>query len=175
MYTLLIGAVIGAIGFLLWTLNGGDLERECGSMIFFSFLGCTLGIIIAFIPAFLIGDSIKGEWITVSKLELRQLKLNSKIEGRFFLFSGKVGEEDYYYFYSKQPDTGFLSLERVPRNTSYIIEDGKNYVEIQQSLPRKDERIKLKFGFLCGKKISRCIFHIPENSIQNYFEVGLEN
>lgn len=175
MYVLFICGFIGLVGFLYLAFHIEEMKEEPFICLFaFPLVGALFGLLVGFIIALGIGSTVKTEWTTVNKLELRQLKLNDRLEGSFFLACGKVAERDYYYFYSQQKDTGFLSLERVPLDKSYIVEDGKKHVEIQKLLPREDQRTKVKFGHPLSKP-SRYIFHIPENSIQNYFEVGLEN
>lgn len=103
--------------------------------------------------------------------QITALKDNSSVQGTFFLGSGSI-KEDSYYFYMTESNKG-KKMEKVRTDKAYI-KEGKfenTYVETYEMV------IKNKFAkFLFGEvAVSyEYIFHVPENSVTTEFNVDME-
>lgn len=128
-----------------------------------SLVGLMIVVLLVFIP--------ETETKFKEKIEITALKDNSQIQGNFFLGSGSINEESYY-FYMTNTNKG-KKMEKAKVENSYINENSDNdtYVEVY------DVMIKNGFAkFLFGKTTvdSEYIFYVPEDSVTTEFKVDME-
>jgi len=74
----------------------------------------------------------ESEIIEVQYDHIYSLKLNNEVSGHFFLGSGKVGSDSYYYFYIKN-DHDAYQLTKVKA-------DGSVYLKESNETPKVEER-----------------------------------
>ena len=74
----------------------------------------------------------ESEIVEVQYDHIYSLKLNNEVSGHFFLGSGKVGTDSYYYFYIKN-DHDAYQLTKVKA-------DGNVYLKESNDIPKVEER-----------------------------------
>lgn len=111
----LLGAFIG--GFLA----SRDDWNDNFDITMFSFLGLVLSLIIAFPTTMLVG-LIPGRVVEIRK-EIVALQDNMTIEGSFFLGSGYIEGELYYFYMEKKADGGYTAQKVYADSHCTIYED----------------------------------------------------
>lgn len=115
--------------------------------------------------------------------ELLSLNDNKNIDGSlsmmFFVGSGYIGENLYYYFYIKNSETGLIELKKERADREY-----NNDIYIKEI--KKGEKPKyIKYGYFIKDNESiwydpylvrktKSILYIPKGSILNEFKLDLE-
>ena len=132
-------------------------------------LGCvfSLGSTLLLLGAFYIFPS---KLTHIETVEISALKDNSNVEGSFFLGTGSIEENSYYYFI-KNTNKG-KRMEKVLVDKSYINEGSDEaYVEIYKGKFSKFAQIMLfsEYGF-----DEEYIFYVPDNSVTTEFKVDME-
>lgn len=141
--------------------------------IFGSFvLGALTGLMIAFG----IGEPIPVKEFA-KEIKLVALKDTSGIRGTFFLGSGSVRQEFYYFFYKKEKDGSVTFDKLLARNVKIYEEERKDGV-IKAFEKRPIKKISLSlFGFhhpANGDRDQRYEIHIPKGSIERTFKLDLQ-
>ena len=106
---------------------------------------------------------------------LREITIQTKTEGCFFLGSGSIKENMAYYFYSKTKNGG--------KEFGWIRTSGATIFEVDSITPRIEtyykrctsEKLKnwLPITALNNKVVKRYIY-VPKNSIVNEYKLNLE-
>lgn len=172
MISILLGSVLGVIvSIILLVMNSSkiDGDEKWAAWIVFPLIGCLLGIMIpGMVVATAIRDTITYEWQTTEINELKQLSLQDRLEGSFFIGCGNINENDYFYYYEHNTKNGYTTLKRQVVANCLIVEDDKKIIEIQTTIP--DSRSQKLLPFSMGsRKYVRYILHIPVNSIKRDF------
>jgi len=111
--------------------------------------------------------------------ELKQLKLNSSTEshasGAFFVFMGGFSSSSkqvvHYYFYTKD-DKGIIKLRKQPRSKICFVEDiKKDQTPYATTITSRHIQSKV----VNPPYWNPWILHIPENSIFQSYDIGLNN
>lgn len=113
------------------------------------------------------------ELVKVQTNSITALKDNSKHNGSFFLGSGNVGD-DQYYFYIKETSKG-KKMNKVNTDDSYIKEESVNPYVVRYEHHYKSGFAKILFGERNLLKSDEYIFHVPKGTITTDFNVDMEN
>lgn len=135
--------------------------------LFLSFLGsiCVLGI------ASVISSSYAEiEYNIASDTKIVALKDNQNANGSFYIGSGYV-DEDLYYYYAIETEFGYKT-EKIRADNAYIkYTDGDAHIEKHEGT-FANESLNLWVGVcICN---DRYIIYCPEGTITNEFDVDLE-
>lgn len=172
MVTVIIGVTIGfLIGFFC-----DDYSRVYNSIV-----GVIVGFLFGFLLSVLMGAGLyysnlgvmKKRQYETNKKEVVALIDETQSNGSFFLFSGKFGEEEYYKFYTKNPDGG-MNWNSLLKSyaTVYEEEDIQNaYIaeifETADEVKKKNNNIF--FINICGHPRSiftgKYAIHVPKGTI----------
>lgn len=112
------------------------------------------------------------EEVVVHEIELAALKDENVLKGSFFLGSGSIGEELYYYYYGKCGDRCY-KFDKIRAKDVLVFEDATDRPVIQW----KEEKLSGKTCFLAGVCDGERLpteIHIPEGSILFDFEINLQ-
>lgn len=104
-------------------------------------------------------------------IEITALKDNSELHGSFYLGSGSIDEETYYYFMT-ETNKG-KKMDKVSTKDAYLNEGEteNTYIEVYD-LVFTNSIAKFLFGESSG--YDEYIFYIPENSVTTEFNVDME-
>lgn len=160
MLFIILGIVIGLI-VIIWLAINENLD--------WGFLGgitvCLVFIMVWLITSLCINTNVKDdklEYETIESTEIYCLVDNRNVEGNYFLFSGSVDEELYYY-YVHNNSLGRVT-DKIPASSSYI-----NYVSQDFRVETVKAKHKNRFiGYWLGADwvcIEKYKIYVPEGSI----------
>ena len=169
-----IVALILWIAYLIWENQDNDLDAGIfiGSFIGINLVGLGLGFLLTLLFGIIAVDCPQIPCGEPQKVELVAMKDNSTINGNFFLGSGSINE-DQYYFYLEQTNKGIQKKKvKADHNTylNYIENDDTPYLLIQKT--RCENDIIYALSHKCYDV--EYYFYIPDGSITNEFSVDLE-
>lgn len=134
---------LGILGSLIASIYGLVSGEE--DMCYWFFGAVMLGIImilpITFLTAVIDNDKHYPEWYESEIVEVQydhiySLKLNNEVSGHFFLGSGKVGTDSYYYFYIKNSHDAYQLTKVKAEGNVYLKESN----ETPKVIERKDAK-----------------------------------
>lgn len=108
---------------------------------------------------------------------LYALKDNSNISGSFFLGTGSIDEDDYYYYITREEGKGYSVNKRSTGGFTYLEYLSAEDCEYDEPclVYYHDEWENKVLRFFAWSPINWYTFYIPEGSIiENYYEVDLE-
>jgi len=130
---------LGILGSLIASIYGLVSGEDDICYWFFGavMLGITMILPITILTAIIDNDKHYPEWYESEIVEVQydhiySLKLNNEVSGHFFLGSGKVGTDSYYYFYIKNSHDAY-QLTKVKA-------DGSVYLKESDGIPKVVER-----------------------------------
>lgn len=135
-----------------------------------------IGLIIAMIANIICTVPVcifcKHDYQTVNTTEIYALNDNIGAQGKFFLGSGHVNGDAYYY-YIEETDVG-KHIASIPANNAYICESNSETprIEMQQMCWEKSW---VKWILITNWFETRYMIYIPENSVTTDFNVDLSN
>jgi hypothetical protein len=163
MLFILLAMIFG--GFLSWK------EDECvGSTVIGVIIGGFFGVLLSTMFGLIAVNTVKTKNVVIQQHELIQLKLNSKVEGSFFLGCGSIENNQYYFGYTKD-ENGEISLNKYATDYAKIVytEDVPKAQTIHKEPVNK---IWSNIFVLLYKDYYR-IF-IPEDSIISSYDVNIK-
>ena len=109
---------------------------------------------------------------------LYALKDNSNISGSFFLGTGSIDEDDYYYYITHEKGKGY-SVNKMRADDSFTYLEYLSAEDCEYDKPclvyYYDEWESKTLRFFAWSPFNWHTFYIPEGSIiENYYEVDLE-
>lgn len=118
----IIGAIIGGV------LAANNDYYDKGFLVISAVMGIMFSLVISF-PLSLVIGAIPGG-VVETRQELVALKDNITTEGSFFLGSGRVEGEMYYFYMAKESDGGFTAHKVYADDHCRVYEDsGTPYVK----------------------------------------------
>lgn len=163
MITIIIFGIIGfIIGFRSWYKDFGH-DAEC---YWFGFIGAMLSSMLGFgISVALPTQTIKGE---PNIKELVSLQDGQSINGSFFLGCGSIdGKMKYTYYYEIEKD--IFKMGQVSYNRALIKYDSTAYLETY-TYEQTDVWYNW-FSISLGQLRKQYIFHVPEGTIKNNYNL----
>ena len=139
------------------------------------YLGILLSIAVTFFIlmfSFLIGQELEADEIyNTEKESIVALKDNNLSTGQFFVGSGYMDSNLYYYYFTKNEDEGkdFHSVEA--EKTTLYDDEKKETAYIKTKKMRNSNPI-INFFFITDRQEQE--IHIPEGSIDYSFSINLE-
>lgn len=136
-------------------------------------IGFLIGLIIAFGGSLIVGcimsTDANTQYVIKSSRPLVALKDNSTLSGRFFLGSGSIDSEQYYYYAAE--DALGIKVDKVKTSECYI-----QYVESEYRIDLYTPVFKERWRnwFAMQMKDEYCIVYIPSGSITEEFSIDLE-
>lgn len=138
MILLLNILIFGTLIFLIWRDCGYD---DAGFAISLTLAFAIIGVALFSLSAFVVSVGCV-DYTNIGKVEkqnIYSLRNNQKVEGYFSLGSGKIGQEEHYFYYTKNSVGGFQQQNwNANRATIYEIagiEKEQPYVQIDRSIP----------------------------------------
>jgi hypothetical protein len=170
MVFIILGAIIGLIGGIVYALNECyDFLEGIGTTFLITILGALIGFLITIFSSILAECCSDKTWSTVEDNDIYALQDNLTTEGSFFLGSGHINDE-LKYFYVKETDVGY-TVCNVDADKSYIrYTSDRCHIERQTCTFTNDFVAAIAFPF----NDTRYIFHIPDGSILNNYAVDLK-
>lgn len=167
------GFIFGCCGG--WGVSDGLLCALLGFLI-----ACALSMFICgfIVPAV---AEVNGAAHTIERVDVKPLyalKDNSNISGSFFLGTGSVDEDNYYYYITREEGKGY-SVNKMAAGgytyLEYLSAEGCEYDE-PCLVYYHDEWENKVLRFFAWSPINWHTFYIPEGSIiENYYEIDLES
>lgn len=171
MLWLIICPIIVPILFVHWDRQEG---YRSGSILIIPYilLGLVVGITMNFLCMFPVLSFCEQEYRTVDTTEIYALNDNVGVHGKFFLGSGQVNSEPYYY-YIEETNAG-KHIGSIRAKNAYICESNTETprIEVQRALWNK---YWIKWIFCLNASDTRYMIYIPENSVTTDFNVDLSN
>ena len=132
----------------------------------FGLLGLAVGVVIAAIA----GYQQPREWHKAKVVTLVSLRNQEGLAGEFFLGSGQIDTQSYYFFFKKLGDGFQLDKQPATESVTVFEEDRKDG---ELSVYQKESR---RFGSAKWYQVQfveccRYEFHIPRGTIQREFKV----
>ena len=148
--------------------DGGD-KIFLSSMSFLVAVGCCF--LLTFVSSLIISSCVEVDQNLYKTIEVSALKDNSVIEGRSYLVSGYVNEEQSYYYmcdgeYGKYMDS-------ISAKNSYIVENNDETPRVE----KYEASWKNDLWYLLGWPKDRGInkIYVPEGSvIVDYYSIDME-
>lgn len=164
----IILAIITLIGFNIYAI----VDRD-GDLVFWGFIGMTLVAFLGFVIMFLGNACITADKvIETNKVEVCALADNNEVSRQFFLGTGSI-DKDLYYFYVAKNDDGGKTIEKLKsEDNSHIVlyEDEK---ETPYLLKKTAVSSNWAANFFLGIDQTYYEFHIPPNSITSNYNIDL--
>lgn len=135
-------------------------------------VGLVVAIVANFLCMFPVLSFCEDEYRTVDTTEIYALNDNVGVQGKFFLGSGQVNSEPYYY-YIEETDAG-KHIGSISAKNAYICESNTETprIEMQRAFWKK---YWIKWLFCINASDTRYMIYIPENSVTTDFNVDLSN
>ena len=174
---LIISVVLALIAWVILLIHEGKKEPITAevfwcSLIAFIIMGLVVGVFFAlpFIETAEMGPKVpNGE---PYKIELVALKDNNAVNGNFFLGTGTI-EEDQYYFYLTKTEKGIQ--QRKLKNTDDVYLNYTENADTPHIIVQKCRCANPVINFLAlGPTFTEYYIYVPEGSITNEFSVDLE-
>ena len=174
---LIIGIAFALILWVILIIHESKVEYITAevfwcSLIAFIVLGAVVGVFFAspFIEIAETGPKIPKE--EPYSIELVALKDNSSVNGNFFLGTGTI-DEDQYYFYLTKTAKGIQ--QRKLKNTSDVYLNYAESTDTPRIVVQKSRCANPIIDFLAlGPTFTEYYIYVPEGSITNEFSVDLE-
>lgn len=176
-----IGLILAAIGLILYGCSN-RFERK--SSLFWSgfIIACVSFVVgIMFTAGNTFDYTFSEEPVLRETTEITSLADRYSVKGNFFLGSGTVSSEDYYYFI-KNTDNGKIT-DKILQKETYITEDNSQKPRIEEYAyegeqnPTKDFWLSMNLGADkddFSYKFAYYRVFIPEGSIKSDFSVDFE-
>lgn len=167
---LYIVATIGAI-IWIWCENlwyGVDCcILESVAAIFIAFV--IFAIIIVASSAIVSSGENAIEYKKVSDIPITALKDNLNVNGNFYLMSGYINE-DLYYYYVTETELGYKT-EKIEADNAFI-----KYVNEEPYIEKYEGEFTKSINYIWGFPVcdDRYIIYCPEGTVTNEFKVNLE-
>ena len=174
---LIIGVVLALILWVILLIYEGKKEPItaeifCCSLVAFILLGLVVGVFftLPFIETAEMGPKVPdGEPYSI---ELVALKDNKAVNGNFFLGTGTI-DEDQYYFYLTKTEKGIQ--QRKLENTSDVYLNYTENGDTPRIMVQKCRCADPVINFLAlDPTFTEYYIYVPEGSITNEFSVDLE-
>ena len=139
------------------------------------FVGVLMSVVITgflVVISFIIGQEFEADEVYDSKTEsIVALKDNSVSTGHFFIGSGYIDSDLYYYYFTENEDKGkeFYSVEA---EKTILYDDEKESIAYIETKKMKNSNPIINFFFITNRQKQE--IHIPEGSIDYSFSVNLE-
>ena len=165
----LIGFVVFFIWFIVEEWEWSDWgERVFSPLLTFLFI-LLISVLCCFISSLIASEVAELDYTKANDTEIIALKDNQNISGGFFIMSGYV-DEDLYYYYAKETVYGY-KIEKVKAENSYIkYTNDKPHIETYEA--------EFKSGvadvFAVCVSDNRYVIYCPENTITTEYVVDLE-
>lgn len=165
----LVGFVVYFIWFIVEEWEWSDSSDRV-FIPFLSFLSALLvSVLCCFISSLVVSEVAELDYTKTNDTEIIALKDNQNISGGFFIMSGYV-DEDLYYYYAKETVYGYKT-EKVKAENSYIkYTNDKPHIETYE--PKFKSGVADAFAICMSD--NRYVIYCPENTIANEYVVDLE-
>lgn len=130
----------------------------------FSFIVLVIGSFIAFV----LGACFPKYWKLVGTETLVSLRNQTGVSGSFFLGTGTVDSEDYYYYYVGSAEKGYQPSKIEVDGNVTIFEEERADGELKTFSHEFTSDIFSLFGISIGKRYE---FRIPKGSLVQNFEL----
>lgn len=172
MFWLILGIVGVIVAIIIYVVS--DAWFDGGDIFAFSVIALIMAVALS-IMGCLTSNSIATEnaeinYDIVSDTKIVALKDNQNVSGNYYLFSGYV-DEDLYYYYATETEFGYKT-EKLKVNNVYI-KYTKDEPHIEKHEPRFTNDV-VTFFACCPCKPDRYIIYCPEGTITSEFNVDLE-
>jgi len=158
--------IIGSIFYAIFSDLGDPSDIFLGVLISVVVTGCIL------VCSFLIGQELKAdENYDNEKESIVALKDNSLSTGHFFIGSGYIDSDLYYYYFTENEDGGkdFHSIEATKAT---LYDDEEKETAYIKTIKMRNSNSIINFFFITNRQKQE--IHIPEGSIDYSFSVNLE-
>ena len=149
-------------------------ERVLYSLLFF-LVGCLLALVPFLLCSVLYLQSKTTTTVTTTEVKLVSLRSVDQINGSFFLGSGSIGVDQYYFFY-KDAGNGGYKLDKLRVDDSVTVFE-ENRQDGRLVRKRCNGEFLNRWYYLIGmsRPSSSCLhgveFHIPQGSLQKRFQL----
>ena len=170
----MIWFIIGFVVFVVLAIcicadTWNDLNDKIIGCIATFLLSSLVSALVCLLASVIMSCFVEVDYSEVSDTKIITLKDNQNMNGNFYIFSGHV-EEDLYYYYATETELGYKT-EKVKANNAYIkYTDGETHIE--KHMGKFANNIANIFGFPMYN--DRYIIYCPEGTITNEFNVDLE-
>lgn len=162
----LILAGLGVIGIIIWTIY--ERDSDC---ILLGLLWMTLFIFFAAAVSCLGGLAFTSDEVyNTEETPICALSDNSNLDGSFFLGSGYV-KEDMYYYYLTENDDGSKTMYKIPATGTPVDDTEAENPRIVTEYKRNSNPV-VRF-FFCTYNETHKIY-IPPKSIKYSYNIDLE-
>lgn len=176
MITVLLFIVIGILIAIkaIHRSHGEIWEYFLGGLV-----GIIGGLIIGFLLSIIIGAFLPKHTVVSETIPIAAFSDHTSVHGKFFLGSGVI-DENMYYFYYKQNPNGSYSFNKLETDCVEIIEDSGVQPHIIKYRKKFDSKNGILFGFvpLSGTRACGCVCKIeiivPNNTIYRNFNLDLK-
>jgi len=137
---------------------------------FFIFIGLSLSIAVFVVGIGLalgLGKALPKTWVHTDTVEIVKIQGQVTTGGTFFLGSGIVDGELYYFYYAKMGDGRYRS-GKIPAGEAIIYEEDRNdaYIDFYA---KKLKPAGLQFWIGINLEPESCEIHVPNGSIKSEF------
>lgn len=172
MIWLIIGFVVAVVFIVSAWIHEDGLLSKIGYTFAGIFVGFVVSIFILLIASGIFNCFLDDSDYVYSLSEstnIIALKDNQNISGSYFIFSGYVDEELYYY-YAKETEFGYIT-DKIAADNCYI-KYTNNTPKIETYTADFTNKI---FWWFAGPMVNnRIIIYCPENTITTEFDIDLE-
>lgn len=159
------------MGFFLTILIGGIIGGIIGKRNYETSLGSLLGIVAALTLTIILLATANTETVAVSEKPIYALKDGGQIGGSFFIGTGTVEEEQYFFYVTDKGEGKTIDKQLVEEST--VIEDNNRHPEIVKC----DERFKSGFvRFMFGDYMGDATYkiYVPEGTVTTDFTIDMK-
>lgn len=177
-----VGLVIIIIGFSRAISNKVDFSSS-SSLIWAGFATVFISLIVGII--FSVGNAgdyeFSEEPVLKETTEIYTLADRYSVKGNFFLGSGSISSEDYYY-YIKDTDKGKIT-DKIPQKDTFITEDNSQKPRIEEYAYKGERNASKDFWLSLSLGANKDDYdyitdyyrvYIPKNSINYNYNINLE-
>lgn len=172
LFLLIIIPILSIIIFLakrhrLWNLDFGDYIES----MFIGFISFVITVLILLLTYGIAENIANTNYELKSTQKIYCLNDNGDINGKMYLFSGSVSEEDVYKMYID--NNGGKSLLKVNANNSIIYEDNKTEIQTYEC-KFQNKYVVFILGEVTMFSPNKYKIHIPKGSITAEYNVDLK-
>jgi hypothetical protein len=148
------------------------MKSNCDGFVswFFGMLGIIVGVMVmvmvGVIPALITGNFLEKTWEQTEQIELLSLRNNDGVSGHFFLGSGSIQSEQYYFFHKKSGD-GYQP-GRVKADDNVLVHESEGQGGMAKVYTRKFVNKRHEWYAACWPS-EKYEFFIPNGSLQRDF------
>lgn len=168
-----IGIIIGIWLFIAEIRDYGDIGQGFWCLFSISVVALILGLLITLFSCGIAEGSPTEPYGEPETIELIALKDGNEIFGSFFLGSGMINEDQYYYYLIETPK-GIQQKNTLVNENVFLhyIENGETPRLVKQFMRTSN---KFLLFWTCGADAHiESHFYIPKGSLTTEFEIDLE-